>query len=254
MPVLRPHSGREADAFRDSRELVSALADTSSADKAGLRASPSNRSFTLTSRLDHPEPRDSIQPALPAAPVKTRLVHKVRPFRAFVAALVVATALLAALSTASPAAAATPCGKKVLDDWFNNGRIDRLYPLNCYEEAIDAIPDDLRDYADAEDVITRALQGALRGDLVPGGVDPTPGDDGSRRVSPSSPVDPGIRDPGDPQAAPEVDTSSTSSVPIPLLVLAGMSLLLLAAGGMGYLSRRRQAAQADDPGPHDPLE
>ncbi len=114
--------------------------------------------------------------------MKTRLVDKVRPFRAFVAALVVATALLAGLSTASPAAAATACGKKVLADWFDNGRIDRLYPLNCYEEAIDAIPADLRDYADAEDVITRALQGALRGELVPGGVDPTPGDDGSQRV------------------------------------------------------------------------
>ena len=84
---------------------------------------------------------------------------------------------VAALSTADPASAATACGKKVLADWFDNGRIDRLYPLNCYEEAIDAIPDDLRDYADAEDVITRALQAALRGDLAPGGRDPTPGDD-----------------------------------------------------------------------------
>ena len=65
----------------------------------------------------------------------------------------------------------------MLADWFDNGRIDRLYPLNCYEEAIDAIPDDLRDYADAEDVITRALQAALRGDLAPGGADPTPNDD-----------------------------------------------------------------------------
>ena len=186
--------------------------------------------------------------------MKTRLVHKVRPFRALVVALVVATALLAALSTASPAAAATKCGKKVLNDWFDNGRIDRLYPLNCYEEAIDAIPDDIRDYADAEDVITRALQGALRGELVPGGADPSPGDDGSQTRDPASPVDPGDPgDPGDPQAAPEVDTSSSSSVPIPLLVLAGMSLLLLAAGGMGYLSRRRQAAHADDPGPQDPL-
>ena len=45
-----------------------------------------------------------------------------------------------------------------------------------------------------------------------------------------------------PQATPDVDTSGPSSVPIPLLVLGGMSLALLAAGGLGYLSRRRQAA------------
>ena len=35
-------------------------------------------------------------------------------------------------------------------------------------------------------------------------------------------------------------------MPIPLLVLGGMSILLLAAGGLGYVSRRRQAAHADD--------
>ena len=97
--------------------------------------------------------------------------------RTFVAVLALAVSGFAALSTASPAGAATECGKKVLADWFDNGRIDRLYPLNCYEEAIDAIPDDLRDYADAEDVITRALQAALNGNLAPGGADPTPNDD-----------------------------------------------------------------------------
>ena len=101
-----------------------------------------------------------------------------RILRTFVAVLALAVSGFAALSTASPAGAATECGKKVLADWFDNGRIDRLYPLNCYEEAIDAIPDDLRDYADAEDVITRALQAALRGDLAPGGADPSPNDDG----------------------------------------------------------------------------
>jgi len=53
--------------------------------------------------------------------------------------------------------------------------------------------------------------------------------------------------------APEVDTSGPSSVPIPLLVLGGMSLALLAAGGLGYLSRRRQAVHADDLGDDDTL-
>ena len=173
--------------------------------------------------------------------------------RTFVAVLALALSAAAVLSTASPASAATDCGKKVLADWFDNGRIDRLYPLNCYEEAIDAIPDDLRDYADAEDVITRALQAALRGDLAPGGRDPTPsGDD---------PTDPGLGSNGNgsggnsdnPQAAPDVDTSGPSSVPIPLLVLGGMSIALLAAGGLGYLSRRRHAANADDSDDSDTL-
>ena len=179
------------------------------------------------------------------------------PFlRTFIVSVVLVLSAVAALSTADPASAATACGKKVLADWFDNGRIDRLYPLNCYEEAIDAIPDDLRDYADAEDVITRALQAALRGDLAPGGRDPTPGDD-----DPTAPGSGGSADDGsggtgnsdNPQAAPDVDTSGPSSIPIPLLVLGGMSLALLAAGGLGYLSRRRAAAGDDTPNDFDPL-
>ncbi len=176
-----------------------------------------------------------------------------RFLRTFVVAVVLVLSAVAALSSAAPAGAATACGKKVLADWFDNGRIDRLYPLNCYEEAIDAIPDDLRDYADAEEVITRALQAALRGELAPGGRDPTPGDD--------DPTAPGSGDGGsggtgnsdNPQAAPDVDTSGPSSIPIPLLVLGGMSLALLAAGGLGYLSRRRAAAGENEPSDFDPL-
>ena len=179
-----------------------------------------------------------------------------RSLRTFVVAVVLVLSTVAALSTAAPAGAATPCGKKVLADWFDNGRIDRLYPLNCYEEAIDAIPDDLRDYADAEEIITRALQAALRGELAPGGRDPTPGDD-----DPTAPGAGGDDSDGgssgtgngdNPQAAPDVDTSGPSSIPIPLLVLGGMSLALLAAGALGYLSRRRAAANGDETsGPDD---
>ena len=175
-----------------------------------------------------------------------------RSLRTFVVAVVLVPSAVAALSTAAPASAATECGKKVLADWFDNGRIDRLYPLNCYEEAIDAIPDDLRDYADAEDVITRALQAALRGDLAPGGRDPTPGDDDPTGPGGSGDGSGGTGNGDNPQAAPGVDTSGPSSIPIPLLVLGGMSLALLAAGGLGYLSRRRAAANGDDTsGPDD---
>jgi hypothetical protein len=169
--------------------------------------------------------------------------------RTFVAALLLALSAVAALTTAEPAGAATACGKKVLADWFDNGRIDRLYPLNCYEEAIDAIPADLRDYADAEDVITRALQAALRGELAPGGADPSPGDDDPLGGGGSDDGSGGTGNSDNPQAAPGVDTSGPSSIPIPLLVLGGMSLALLAAGGLGYLSRRRAAAHD---GPDEP--
>ena len=60
---------------------------------------------------------------------------------------------------------------------------------------------------------------------------------------PGDPDDPTDPDP-DSEATPDVDTTGISSVPIPLLVLGGMSIMLLAAGGLGYLSRRRAAARA----------
>jgi hypothetical protein len=180
-------------------------------------------------------------------------VTATRSLRTFFVLLVLALSAVSTLVAASPANAATACGKKVLADWFDNGRVDRLYPLNCYEEAIDAIPDDIRDYADAEEVITRALQAALRGELAPGGRDPTPNDDDPNNGSGGGSDDgsddgSGGTGSGDnPQAAPGVDTSGPSSIPIPLLVLGGMSIALLAAGGLGYLSRRRAAALPDDP-------
>ena len=40
----------------------------------------------------------------------------------------------------------------------------KKYALPCYEEAIDALPTDIRDYTNAEDVITRALSSAVRSD------------------------------------------------------------------------------------------
>ena len=149
-------------------------------------------------------------------------------------------------------AMASPCGDKVLADWFDNGRIDRIYPLHCYEDAIDSIPADLRDYANAEEIIDRALQAAVGGKLDPGGPDPTPGDDPS-----VPPGDGGSEPPVDPEnpdgvASPEVDTTGISSIPIPLLVLALMSLTLLAAGGFGYLRRRRAAEGGPDDPPSGP--
>jgi hypothetical protein len=174
-----------------------------------------------------------------------------RQCRAFLVLVVVALTTAASLTVVASAGAATPCGKKVLGDWFDNGRIDRLYPYNCYEEAIDAIPPDIGPYSDAEDVITRALQSALDGNLAPGGKDPTPGDGNSGSGNGNggnggSGGTGGSNGSGSPQAAPDVDTSGPSSVPIPLLVLGGMSVALLAAGGLGYVARRRHAAHADD--------
>ena len=221
----------------------------------------SNNSFTLPTPPAHRAKQDSAFRTQP--PREIPPVTDSRSVRTFLVAFVLVLCTIAGLSFAGTASAATKCGQQVLLDWYDNGRIDKLYPLNCYEEGIDAIPNDIEAYSDAAEVITRALQGALHGNLSEGGCDPSTdgsADDCARQAgggsggsggSDGGSGDGSTDDPG--QVAPDVDTSSASSVPIPLLVLGGMSILLLGAGGLGYLSRRRHAADADDLGGDDPL-
>ena len=78
------------------------------------------------------------------------------------ALLVVVLFLTPPLTSSSPAA--TACATQILRDWSADGRVTKTYALPCYEEAIDALPTDIRDYTNAEDVITRALSSAVRSD------------------------------------------------------------------------------------------
>jgi hypothetical protein len=189
--------------------------------------------------------------------VTTPTLFPRRRLAAFVGTVVLLASAVAALAVPGTAMASV-CGEKVLQDWFDNGRIDRVYPLHCYEEAIDSIPADFRDYSDAEDVIMRALQSAGRGGT--GGSAPpsrNPSDTPSDPTSPSEPGrNPATESPSGPTADPTSEavpdvTSDPSSLPIPLLILGGMSLALLGAGGLGYLSRRRRADDADTFGDDD---
>ena len=50
----------------------------------------------------------------------------------------------AVLAVASPAGAASSCGRAVIDDWYDNGRVDGTYALHCYDDAIDTLPRDVR--------------------------------------------------------------------------------------------------------------
>jgi hypothetical protein len=140
-----------------------------------------------------------------------------RRFPIFVLALVASVCVLAA--SAQPAFA-SPCGTRVLKDWSDNSRIDGTYQLHCYQDAVDALPQDLLDYSDAADVIGRAFRDA-----------------GGRQIQIA-------RKPPNEQskiATPDVtNASSPSSFPVPLIVLTIVALALLAAGGYGYVSRRRR--------------
>ena len=125
------------------------------------------------------------------------------------------------LSPGESQAAEPTCSESVLADWFDDGRIDRVYPLTCYEDAIATLPPDLRDYTDASDVIGRALTSAARGQAD------VPADEDS----------------GEAQAVGDVIKTSSASIvplPLPLIVLFGVALTMLAAGALSSLARLRR--------------
>ena len=166
--------------------------------------------------------------------------------------LVPVAAFLALLIVAAPASAAPSCGRQVIDDWYDNGRVDRTYPLHCYDDAIEALPEDVKTYSSAKEDIQRALQARMRREpSPPATTDPSPGG-GPATKPPKPPKNQAttVDDPKDeipPQVAPQADTDSASSVPIPLLVLAGLALLLIAGGSAGYFVRRYQGRNTPPP-------
>ena len=173
--------------------------------------------------------------------------------RPVIVALAALAGLLAVLALAGPAAAAQSCGRQVIDDWYDDGRVDGTYELHCYDDAIEALPRDVRDYSSAKDDITRALQNRMRGEPAPPAeTDPSPTDDPDTPTS-NDTDDPVVgateEEPADTTEAvgPVDDGESASSVPLPLLVLAGLALLLVAGGSAGYLFRRLRGRDVPPP-------
>lgn len=68
-------------------------------------------------------------------------------------------AILAA-ATSGTAAAKSSCSSRLIADW-QDGRIDRTYPVPCYRQALASLPEDVRVYSTATSDITRALHARL---------------------------------------------------------------------------------------------
>lgn len=152
-----------------------------------------------------------------------------------VAALAGAIILTAGVGTAS--AAAQPCWRTVINDWYD-GQIDAQYPVHCYREALANAPGDLKMYSDLPADVNRALQSALRLQAIShprtGGVD-------SARHSSNHSL-PGRKASGPiGRVLSELGPSRADSLPVPLLVLAGMALLLIGAGAAGMVTRKLAA-------------
>jgi hypothetical protein len=197
--------------------------------------------------------------------IRTYPLHR----RLCLLAVLALTALGSLLLSAGPALAAS-CGKQVVDDWYDNGRVDKIYPLSCYREAIRILPTDVLDYSNAKQEIGRALAYAKQGKQDPGSKPATATTTTtttaettsatSTETSPSEttpdPTQTTETTPGPDttqtdttsltEAGGDVDTSGPSSVPVPLIVLGGLAVLLLAAGSAGYLARRSSGRKGGD--------
>src|SRR5439155_16308296 len=115
----------------------------------------------------------------------------------------------------------------------------------CYQAAIKSIPEDQLIYGSLRDDLTRALQSVIRNH--------------------NGPIDPNMMVPGGgPGDGPKggggggglfhwvartLGPDTATSIPIPLLVLGGLALALMAAAGISFFARRHQARRAT---PHPP--
>ena len=170
--------------------------------------------------------------------------------------LAIAVAAVAAGGTASRAEAAQPCWKQLINDWYD-GRIDNAYPVKCYREAIANLPEDVESYSSAREDIRRALLSAIRdsgGKLGPNAAVPPepparPRGDGGRKPSPLGDDEDEEDDilPAAGGSGPindffdAVGPGSATALPLPILILAGIAFLLLAAALASALARRVHA-------------
>jgi hypothetical protein len=184
---------------------------------------------------------------------------RIRPAATTLALLALVAGLAAAAAMPSSAAAGgKPCWEQVIDDWLDNGTIDGHYKAACYQQALKHVPEDLRDYSNITDAISAALSDSLHSHPGTGSGsgsgtgtgtgtgDGTGSGNGSSNggkaretqgVPPQSLYSKGINSLG---------TTKASSIPIPLLVLAGLGALLLVSAG-GLAASKRLKARAPRP-------
>jgi len=175
--------------------------------------------------------------------------------------------VLVAVALAAPAQAA-PCWEAVIEDWFDNSRVDQRYPIHCYREALANMPEDMQAYSSAPEDIARAMRREIArqnqtSTTTPGGSNGQSGGGGGGTTGGGgSGPQVGTKEPGIDAPAPavtpddspiseafdEIGPSNASSFPIPLAVLGGIALLLVAAGGMGLIARRMRPPRP----PHTP--
>jgi hypothetical protein len=150
--------------------------------------------------------------------------------------LLVLALLLAVAVPAQASAAGTPCRNKVFNDWYPDGKIASSYPVGCYRDALKHLPSDAAVYSSLSEDVRAAMRAAMRrseGLSAPAEVGHGPNAIGAGSVkgalaSINTAKQPTVND----RASTGV-VASASGAPLPILLLGGIALALVAAGGIG---------------------
>jgi hypothetical protein len=210
-------------------------------------------------------------------PAHTLRHPHVWPKALLLVALATSFALVAGVGPAAAKSSAQPCWKRVLHDWFLDGRIDGTYPPKCLNEAMGHLPPDAKQYSNFQDEAKRALTADERWQrdhakrkahytlgAAPGGG--KGGDAGGNGHGPNwgpPSLHPGQAARAAASSGPvgalfsSTQPSDPSSIPVPLLVLGGIGILLVLAAGASLAARRIQGRRATPvpasvPVPSDP--
>ena len=170
--------------------------------------------------------------------------------------LVLVVLALAAFAPAT-ASASVPCRDRIYNDWYPDGKIGTNYPISCYRDALKHIRSDALTYSNLADDIRSAMQAAIErrnhrnvpaqvgksGPATPissRGHTTKPSGDVKSTDSSSSGQEPVSQTVPQTSTVSVGDTGGGSGVPVPLLVLGGLALLLIAVGGVGAVAKRRR--------------
>jgi hypothetical protein len=168
--------------------------------------------------------------------------------------LVTCAVLATVLGIGAPAAsAARPCWKDLVDDYWADNRVDKVYPISCYRDAMAALPSDVKQYSNAQDDLRRALLAAIRDERDTKGGSQRFGGGTNGDIPPASASDAkGGKRGFFAEVIHKLGPKNADSIPVPLLVLAAIALFLVGAAGVSYGTRWYQARRVPmaPPGPH----
>jgi hypothetical protein len=170
---------------------------------------------------------------------------------AFAACAVALLALGAGAAAAASSKSYGQCAGAVINDWLvHEPDVVGHYPLHCYREALKQLDSysDIKGYSNAPEDIQRALAAEIlwqkkhhNGTSLPGtttnssgGSTPGGGNDGPR--SPTGSHQSLVT-----RLFNKIGPGNAQSVPLPLLVLAGLALLLILAAAGTWIAKRLQA-------------